>query len=89
MVQVQAAVQVTQQLIDSQSPGVAALMLHRLQQQAGKCWGQTTGDQQAQGGDRMHMVVQPAPPICMISVCGLLVVMASVARYICCQERSR
>ena len=46
-VQVQAAVQVTQQLIDSQSPGVAALMLHRLQQQAGTCWGQTTGDQQA------------------------------------------
>ena len=49
-VQVEAAVRMTQQLIDSQSPGVAALMLHRLQQQAGRCWGHTTGGQQAQGG---------------------------------------
>ena len=42
----QAALQVTQQLIDSKSPGVAALMLHRLQQQADRCWGQASGDQQ-------------------------------------------
>lgn len=47
MLQVQAAVQVMQQLIDSESPGVAALMLHRLQQQADKCWGGASGDCQA------------------------------------------
>ena len=41
--QVAPAVQVMQQLIDSESPGVAALMLHRLQQQADRCWGQTAG----------------------------------------------
>ena len=41
--QVEPATRVVQQLLDSDSPGVAALMLHRLQQQAAKCWGQTSG----------------------------------------------
>lgn len=41
--QVEPATRVVQQLLDSDSPGVAALMLHRLQQQAAKCWGQISG----------------------------------------------
>lgn len=69
-VQVQAAMQVTQQLMDSQSPGVAALMLHRLQQQAGRCWGQTTGDQQALKRRSNARGCPPTLPVCMMFACA-------------------
>jgi len=39
-----------QQLLGSDAPGVAALMLHRLQQQADKCWANTSGENRHQAG---------------------------------------
>ena len=44
VLQAEAAVTAMQKLIDAGSPGVAALMLHRLQQQANSCWAQAAGD---------------------------------------------
>ncbi|KAL0033763.1 hypothetical protein WJX77_004457 [Trebouxia sp. C0004] len=43
--QVQSSSDVMQQLLGSDAPGVAALMLHRLQQQAYKCWANTSDGQ--------------------------------------------
>ncbi|KAL0053374.1 hypothetical protein WJX82_004863 [Trebouxia sp. C0006] len=43
--QVQSSSDVMQQLLGSDAPGVAALMLHRLQQQADKCWANTSDGQ--------------------------------------------
>ncbi|KAL0029559.1 hypothetical protein WJX79_004304 [Trebouxia sp. C0005] len=42
---VQSSSDVMQQLLGSDAPGVAALMLHRLQQQADKCWANTSDGQ--------------------------------------------
>jgi len=49
-VQVQSSSDVMQQLLGSGAPGVAALMLHRLQQQADKCWANTSGENKHQAG---------------------------------------
>lgn len=66
-VQVTAAVQMTQQLVSRGSPGVAALMLHRLQQQATRCWAQ-------QSGQPMHSLqcIRACVSLCLVISCEWL-----------------
>jgi len=63
-----------QQLLGSDAPGVAALMLHRLQQQADKCWANTSGKSKHPAGQlKMHA-----------QSCGLTLLQASNKTWVAC-----